>query len=255
MIKTLFRSPITTIVLFVLAAALLIGGGIGAAQAAPRIQSNDYRAEVVLSNIETSITENGTIVEGDDTLLRQGFTSYASNAEKGLGWDAQNQAVTGFKLGTTYDEALAVRNVGTIDQYIRVTVNKYWVLTGTDGKPLADAQGKQVTLDPSLIDLHFIDGSSGDKGEGRWSIDEAASTPERTVLYYSEPIAPGADTNPFTDKLTVKSDVISQVTKQADGSLSFDYNGVQFRIKASVDAVQTHNPDPAMTSAWGRTNK
>ena len=260
MIKTLFRSPITTIVLFVLAAALLIGGGIGAAQAAPRIQSNDYRAEVVLSNIKTAITENGTIVEGDDTLLKSGFAKYANNSAKGLVWVEDlpthaNDHIEGFKIGTTYDESLAVRNVGTIDQYIRVTVNKYWVLTGTDGKPLADAQGKQVTLDPSLIDLHFIDGSSGDKGAGRWTIDEAASTPERTVLYYSEPIAPGADTNPFTDKLTVKSDVISQVAKQADGSLSFDYNGVQFRIKASVDAVQTHNPDPAMTSAWGRTNK
>ena len=55
--KRLWGSSALTAVLFVLAAALLGFGTIGAVQAAPRIESQDYRAEVVLTNIETAITE------------------------------------------------------------------------------------------------------------------------------------------------------------------------------------------------------
>ena len=33
---------------------------------------------------------------------------------------------------------------------------------------------------------------------------------------------------------------------------TYDYNGVQFRVKAKVDAVQDHNGEDAIWSAWGR---
>jgi hypothetical protein len=36
---------------------------------------------------------------------------------------------------------------------------------------------------------------------------------------------------------------------------SFDYKGVKFNVKATADAVQTHNGTEAMISAWGRTNE
>ena len=226
--KGVLRSPVTIAVLFVLAIGLLGVGTVGAVQAAPRIQSNDYRAEVVLTNIETALTENGTIVEGDDTLLK----SLVPAGEK-------------FAVGKTYDEVLAVRNVGTIDEFVRVTVSLYW----------EDADGKLVDLDPSLIQLHFVEGDG-------WTIDKAASTPERTVLYYRNPdpdgdgsIAPGEDTTPFADKLAIDAKVLTEVTKTSDGEV-YDYskdNGVRFRISAVADAVQTHNGQDAMTGAWGRT--
>ena len=221
MLKSVMRSPVIIAALFVVAVALLGFGTVGAVQAAPRIQSADYRAEVVLTDIETALTENGDIVEGDDTLLH----SLVPKGQK-------------FAVGKTYDEVLAVRNVGAIDEYVRVTVSLFW----------EDASGKRVNLDPSYIQLHFVEGDG-------WTIDTEASTPERTVLYYATPISPGDDTTPFADTLRIDSKVLTEVTATDDGDV-YDYskdNGVKFRIKAVADAVQTHNGEAAMTGAWGRT--
>ena len=236
MMTKILRSPITTVVLFVLAAALLIGGGIGTAQSAPRIQSGDYRAQVQLTDIKTAILEKtnpqGDFVQrsGDDDLLT---TFLADNNEDEI------------KIGKTYPYELAVRNsVSTengIDQYVRVTVQKYW----TDGK---DQTIKHTDLDPDLIELHFVEGNG-------WTIDKKASTKERTVLYYADTLAPGEDSAPFTDTLTINGKVVTAVSQLADGTNEYDYEGLKFRIKAKVDAVQTHNGEEAMTSAWGRTNK
>ena len=67
--KTILRSPIFTAVLFVVAAVLLVGGTVGAVQAAPRTQSNDFNAQVQLSSVDTAVVENGDVVEGDNKLL------------------------------------------------------------------------------------------------------------------------------------------------------------------------------------------
>ena len=63
-------------------------------------------------------------------------------------------------------EELAVINNDAINEYVRVTVYKYWEKDGE----------KAVDLDPSLINLHFVTGA--------WVIDEEASPSERPVLYY-----------------------------------------------------------------------
>jgi hypothetical protein len=55
------------------------------------------------------------------------------------------------------------------------------------------------------------------------------------------------------DKLTISGKTVTAVTKLADGT--FKYEGIQFKVKATVDAVQTHNATDAMNSAWGRTNE
>lgn len=238
MLKSIMRSPVAIALLFLIAAGLLGFGTVGAVQAAPRIQSNDYRAEVELTDIETALTENGVIVEGDDTLLLQSFAD--ANADKGLSWSG---AVKGFAVGVEYDDVLAVRNVGTIDEYVRVSVYLYW--EDADGNKLRD-------LDPGLIHLSFVEGNG-------WTIDPAASTEERTVLYYRNPnsddgsIAPGEDTTPFADKLMIDSKVLTEATRDAEGNDSMDYKGARFRVKAVVDAVQTHSATEAMTGAWGRT--
>ena len=232
MIKQVLRSPIVTAVLFVAAAALLVFGGIGVARAVPRIVSNDWRGEVELTNIETALVENGSIVEGHDTLLGKSFRD-----PNKLGDNAEN-----FKYGTTYDEVLSVRNVGTIDQYVRVSVYKFW----------EDAEGnKDASLDPAMIDLHFVEGDG-------WTIDKAASTPERTVLYYDKILgcAEGSETGnatdstPFADKITING-AIATKTSSNNGEITYDYNGKTFRIKAVVDAVQTHSDDIAKVGAWG----
>lgn len=216
--KTILRSPIFTAALFVLAAVLLLGGTVGAIQAAPRTQSNDFNAQVQLSSVDTAVVENGAVVEGDallKNLVGQGET---------------------FKIGKEYDEQLAVQNMGSTDQYVRATVLRYWT----------DSKGKAVDLDPSLIKLHFVEG-------GGWSIDQDATTDERTVLYYSNTLAAGDASPVFVDKLSIDPKVLKSATELADG-VEYDYEGLEFHVEVTADAVQTHNADAAKTSAWGHVN-
>ena len=228
MLKKFFSSPVVSGIALALAVGMILFGGINGVQAAPRIVSADYRAEVVLTNIETALVENDGIAEGEEDLL--GMERF----RKPNGIDAEGH---GFKIGYTYDEKLSVRNVGTIPQYVRVSVYKYW----------QTADGKRVDLSPELIKLGFVT-------DGGWTIDEAASTRERTVLYYATPIEPGEDTTLFMNTLTIDPSVVTAVAELADGTEGYKYEGVDFKIKATVDAVQTHNANDAMMSAWGRTN-
>ena len=265
--KRLWGSTALTAVLFVLAAALLGFGTIGAIQAAPRIESRDYRAEVVLTNIETAITEysekhteaNQVTGKEEHYIVREGNME----ASDDLDHDGLSGLMTTFledndeteiRIGNPYDYKLAVRNIappdrngGGIPQYVRVSVYKYWVAVDESGAP--DPDEKRIDLDPALIDLHFVTGENG------WSIDQAASTKERTVLYYDGILNPGDNAPNFTDKLTIDGKVMRAVKEAKVDNPEFKYDNVQFRIKATVDAVQTHNGTAAMTSAWGRTNK
>lgn len=223
MIKKLFRNSIVCGVALLLAAGLIGFGGVNSARAALEIISEDYRAEVVMTNIHTVLLENGTETEGKDALCQ----SLVPEGEK-------------FKVGKAYDEVLAVRNVkkdeGTIPQNVRVTVYRYW----------EDGNGKRIDLDPELIDLHFVT-------DGGWSI-EPGSTAERTVLYYSDTLDPDDVSSEFADKLTIKPEVFNAVTKLAGESEEhFAYEDVTFKVKVIVDAVQTHNEQDAMMGAWGRT--
>lgn len=224
MIKRVVQSPAFLAVLFLVAAALILIGGIGTAQSAPRIQSRDWRGEVELTDISTALVENGTVVadsngEGDGKLLQSSFFE-----KNGLAKDGSD-----FAVGTTYKEELAAKNDKGYEEYIRVTVTKYWV----------DEKGNKVTsLDPSLIDLHFVEGNG-------WTIDHDADTPERTVLYYSGGnngiVSVGDTTTNFTDTIRIDPKVLNDPA----------YSGKEFRIKAVVDAVQTHNADQARIGAWG----
>ena len=218
--KTILRSSAFIIALFVVAAVLLVVGTVGAVQAAPRTQSNDYGAQVQLNSVEVAVVENGAAA-GDgllaDVLDRAG--------DKTL------------KIGKEYDEKLAVQNTGDTPEYVRATVVRYWT----------DENGKAVDLDPSLIKLNFVESDS-------WSIDAEASTPERVVLYYSDLLAAGDTTPAFVDKVSIDNKIMYEVTRAADQA-DYDYEGVQFHVEVTADAVQDHNGDAAMTSAWGRTNK
>ena len=223
MLKKITRSPVTTAVLFVLAAGLLLTGTIGGVRAAPLTYSDDYIADMALTDIDIALVENGGIADGE--LLADLIDIDAGET---------------FQVGKRYDEALAVQNIGTIDEYVRVYVYKYWT----------DVDGKAVDLDPDLIDLHLVTGSG-------WTIDTDASTAERTVLYYSTPLAAGEDGNgeisaPFADSLAVSSWVLRAVSELKDeAGYSYDYNDVQFHVKVVADGVQTHNADDARLSAWG----
>lgn len=126
--------------------------------------------------------------------------------------------------------------------YVRVSLYKYWL----------DAEGnKDTSLSPELIALHLTPGEN-------WLIDEASSTPERTVLYYRLRLKSGETTDPLSDILTLDPAVTSAVSEtrtEKDGFTvirrTYDYDGCRFMLEARADGVQTHSAEAAILSAWG----
>ena len=149
--KKILTSPIVTLLTFVCAVGLLLFSSIGGARAALTYYSETYSSHVELSEIGVRLVENGAETAGELLLP-----------------DVEADV----KLGKTYREVLAVQNSGEINQYVRVTVYRYWLIPG-DG---SEGWVKSQELGPELINLHLTEGSG-------WMEDKAASTPERTVLY------------------------------------------------------------------------
>lgn len=224
--KKMFRfgSPVVTIALFVMAGALLSGSSIGGASAALTYFSETYQTQVEMYDIGVTLNENGKGVSKRD------YQSYS---------DGNWQEQTGVLLekrwsdkepllpGKAYDEAVSVTNSGSIDQYVRVSLYKYWI---KDGR-------KQQDMDPGLIELHLANQDTD------WLLDKDSSTPERTVLYYNRILGVGQTSSALTDTLTISSAVTNSPAM---------YDGAVFRIEAVVDAVQTHSAEDAIWSAWGR---
>lgn len=223
--RKVVSSPRVTLVLFVLAAALLLFSGIGGARAALTYYTDSpFTAQLAVSSIGVTLMENGEAVAADGsvgTLLGNMLSQGES-----------------LKPGKAYDEVLSVYNSGAIAQYVRVSIYKYW----------QDADGKACDLSPALIEL-------GLTGSG-WVVDDSASTPERTVLYYTSVLPAGEVSTPLSDTLTISDMLATKVTaaENADGTytITYDYDGVSFHVEAAVDAVQSHNAQDAILSAWGR---
>ena len=223
--RQFLSKPIVTAILLVLALALLGGGTVDSARAALNLRSEFYDSEVKLPTIGVQLLENGKAVSGKEALLT-GFL--------------------GDKMllpGKTYEEKLAVANNGTIDEFVRVTVLKYWLDPKGDKSPAMDSQ---------WIKLGFVT-------DGVWTIDKSSSTEERTVLYYGSALKVGETSTLFMNSVTIDGKVAEKVTqeKTVNGSLTtitttYDYDGYKFCIKATVDSVQTHNAQDAVKSAWGR---
>lgn len=245
-------SPRFNIALFVVAAVLLLASVVGGTQAALSYYSDTYLARLAASDIGVTLVENDQKVawrdyEGGNNWSERTWArgSQENNAELLSNLLAQDET---FQVGKEYDEQLAVQNTGTITQYVRVSLLKYW----------EDADGNKVnTVSPDLIRLglnteRMADGSA-------WLLDESSSTKERTVLYYNRPLDSGDVTHNFCNTVAVDGSIASKVTqteqKNADGTTittTYDYNGLRFCLEANVYAVQEHNVVDAIHSAWGR---
>lgn len=239
--KEFLRSPKATVIAFVLAMGLLLFSSVGGARAALTYFSDSYTSRVQMESIGVTLVENGQAVSNRD---------YKSASDGS--WDENTGALLAgmlaegeqLQLGRHYKEELCVRNSGTIDQYVRVNLYKYWL--DKDGE-------KQRDLAPSLIGLNLVNIGSD------WLVDEESSTTERTVLYYSKVLESGKTSSLFADSLAIDSIVGTKVTQTAtkEGKYTtiktvFDYDGVRFCVEARVDAVQDHNAEDAIWSAWGR---
>lgn len=243
--------------MFGAAVFLLLFGSIGGARAALTYYSDTYSSQVRMYDIGVTLRENGTKVAWRD---------YDSKKADGT-WKTQKGAILGETLinketgekepvepGRKYDMELCVENSGNINEYIRVTIYKYWLKEGSldaDGNK-TDSSEKLQELDPELIKLNFINTNF-------WIEDTLAKTKERTVLYYNQVLEEEEWTRPFADSLMIDGSIAQKVTQKettvngrTEIVTTYDYDGVQFWIEVEVDAVQEHNAEDAIWSAWGR---
>lgn len=237
--------PIVTVALFGVAVALLLGSSIGGTRAALTYYSETYSSRIQMYDIGI------TLVENDKDISWRNYSSAGDGTwDEGPGDLLKEMLAEGeaLALGKKYQENLKVRNTGTINEYVRVSIYKYWL----------DAEGEKLRgLSPDLIRLNLVNLGTD------WIEDEEASTTERTVLYYNKLLyAEGQGTSEsalFADSLTIDDSIAKKVSQETTTKggyttivTTYDYDGVSFQIEVEVDAVQEHNAEDAIWSAWGK---
>lgn len=234
--KKLSRKGGTVLALLLAAVVLLSFSAVQGTRAALTYVSQNYTAQLAVSQIGVSLTENGTKVSWRD------YSGSNDSWSEGTGTLLSGMVPAGEKiaLGKNYNEKLAVTNSGDIDEYVRVIITRSWTKDGS----------KVTSLSPTLIGLNLT---------GSWIVDKNASTEERMVLYYPKTLASGETTPDLSDTIKIDNSVANKytVTTTTDESgyktitTTYAYDGVQFNLAAEVDAVQTHNAADAIKSAWG----
>src|SRR5699024_4240659 len=131
-------------------------------------------------SIGVTLVENGAAVSSRD-YEGDGWSESAGTLLSGMLEEGEKLA-----LGKPYEEALSVTNSGTIDAFVRVILTRSWV--NSEGE-------KDTSLSPELIDLNLLTGNG-------WVVDEAASTAERTVLYYTSAVPAGGSTAALSDTIS-----------------------------------------------------
>lgn len=216
------KSLAVTVLLLVAAVGLLIFASVGGVRAALS-PATTYQAQMDLQNLEVTLWEGDTALADDDTLAMAGLT-------------AGEELIPGKK----YTEEITAQNSGNMESYIRVIVYKYWMKDGE----------KQPDMDPSLINLVT--------DTDNWVLD--ATTPERSVLYYKSPVAPGEKiAAPAVTGFKVDSQILQAVyedrTEDENGYITvtqtYAYDGYEIGLTVVADAVQSHNIEDAAMSAWG----
>ena len=257
--KKFMRSRVMTGIMFVLAVGLLLVGSIGGTQAALQVRSNDYLSGITLRHIGVTLLENGTPVAyrnyGDGAA--SGFTQQqgGSLVLNSLGDDND------FKIGKQYPFAITVKNSGTIPQYVRVIIHKYWKqdvsATGAKGWFHGDNGTKimDVIYNPKYILLGY-NGVEDSYNSNSWIKDTTfgTSTTERDVFYYKGILNPDEETPELVDSLSISKQLSreSVVTRVGNKTIyTYAYDGYAFVVEAEVDAIQTHSKEAAITSAWG----
>jgi hypothetical protein len=175
--------------------------------------------------------------------------------------------------GKAYPEVISCRNTGTIDQYVRITLYKYWIrpdgtkvettgeknaniITDEEKKASFEPDEKGLTmqdLSPDMIQFKFQNLGSD------WLLDteNSAETEERQIYYYNKLLKVGDDAAPLTETIGIDPSIARYMkrTESDDGktiTMTYRYDGWQFCVEATVDAVQDHNAEDAIRSAWGR---
>lgn len=222
-LKEFLSASKTNVAIFAVTAGLALSATIGGASAAISYIVETYSTEIEMYDIGVSLIENDVQVSYRD------YNTRGDEWNEHTGILLENMIPKGEKVqfDYKYPEILQVYNSGHIDEYVRVTIYRYWT----------DESGTKQNVNPNLIDLHFLT----DIGNG-WTMDTSSLTNERVVLYYQSPLAVGDYTPPFADTLS-----IDEYVKEHPE----EYDGMKFVLRVDVDAVQTHNAEDAIKSAWG----
>lgn len=259
-----------TTALLIAAALLVAGGAVTGARAAFMAQSDLYRAQFYVNHLQVFLLENGEYacdLDGDnkpDNSLDG--TKVSGKLATKLGY---NKAADGTETlgkvdpGRAYDEVIQARNGKDVEQYVRLTVRKYWMKA--DGTKATD-------LSPTLIKLTYH-GEEYNKSD--WVMGDSST--ESATYYYKTPLGGNQDTSPLFDKLTIDKSVAPDMHMPTEEELksaayadyvtveettegkkiytySYKYDGYTFYIEADVQALQTHNAQDAIHSAWGVYN-
>lgn len=226
------------------AALLLVGSTVGSTRAALTYYSENYSAQMNMQSIGVSLLENDKVVSSRDYVSNNEWkgTSQGTLLTNLLGKDET------FTPGKKYNEAISVKNSGTIDTFVRVIITKSW----------QDEEGKKnTTLSPDLIELNFLTDNGWEIAKDQsYQSEQSDQYKERTVLYYTKALKAGKPTPALSDTLRINPSIASDVKQNVseDGktiTYTYKYNGYTFHIDAEVDAVQTHNAKDAIKSAWG----
>ena len=208
-------SSLITWLMFALAVGLLLFSTIGSARAALSIESEVLKSDYRMHNIGVGLGYSGKVFMQDL-----------------IGSDEQ------VIPGKIYDLPVSIANTGDIDEYVRVTVYKYWIKNGK----------KDASLDPSFIEITFADTMQKDSS---WS----SPTGESVVFYASNPLTAGGALD-IIESVKVSDSILKTAQTQKDGkktTTTYVFDGAQFCIEIVADGVQTHNAKDAIRSAWGKT--
>lgn len=263
----------TLILLFaaVILCALGLTGVINVTQAQLVAYSEEHRADIEQTHIGVALVEaTGAEADAADPKWRVVNKGEAAGTD-GLSLDsaegkllAQTDADSDELLllggdpqmipGKAYDEMVSVRNSSGMDEYVRVTIYKYW----SDGENKISPEA----LSPELIELDIADGE-GDA----WVRSEKESTAERDVYYLRTKLDANATAAPLVTGVKLSADVakddfVDKVRALGLKAASEDLEAasedgaskalsVQVNLEARVDSVQTHSVRAAAKSAWG----
>lgn len=262
--KTNFSKKTTA--LLIAAALLLVSGTVTGARAAFIAQSDLYKAQFFVNHLEAHLYENGKdVCEKSGTL-------------------ADIETLGTVDPGKAYDEVIQAKNSKDVDQYVRITIRKYWLREVKDENGNVIAVEKATDLSPSLIKLTY---NGSEYNSTDWVRDESdlerdennnLLPHETETFYYKTKLGANDLSAPLFDKLMIDRAVIPDMHMPTDEELksdaykdyvtitedpigntkiysySYKYDGYTFCIEADVQALQTHNVQDAIHSAWGVYN-
>lgn len=253
-----------TTALLLAAALFLIGGSAAGTRAALTIADETFTGHFYLNHLQVHLIENGEdVCGGDNTLDAEGKMENARLATA-LGYEDEDN-LGKVVPGKKYTEEIAAKNGTDIDQFVRLTVRKYWVVTDDEGKVIKDDEGKvqkNTELSPSLIHLTY--GTGDDYNSSAWVENPQERTTESRTYYYRTDLDAGATSALLFDKVSIDASVADELVDPdpepiVEGDTKtyiyeYKYDGYAFYIEADVQAIQTHNINDAIKSQWGVSN-